>query len=100
MLLKCLQLVHRAVFVTSFVSIVTGVQVFNSPNDLPNTIPEECRTALSANISCSALIKANELISTKVVNETFLEEYCDCECTDSLGVSIRQVMECSLEYSP
>lgn len=64
----------------------TGVQIFASPESLPENIPQDCRTALSANITCPALLKASELLYRTQVNETFLEEYCDCTCTDSLTV--------------
>jgi hypothetical protein len=68
--------------------VVADVQFFASPSALPDTIPLDCRTALSANISCPVLISANDLLSTAATNETILREYCDCNCTESLTVRV------------
>lgn len=73
--------------IAAMIGVTTSVRIFASPDSLPSTIPSDCRSALSANITCPAIIKANQLLSMSTVNETFLEQYCDCMCTDSLTVS-------------
>lgn len=72
---------------------VSGLQVYPSPESLPTSVPVECRDTLSANISCSPrLIRANELLYGAVFNETFLHEYCNETCTQSINVRTRRLV--------
>ncbi|KAK9775005.1 putative LysM domain-containing protein [Seiridium cardinale] len=80
--------------VTTFVGIVFGAQIYPNATSLPQTIPQDCREALSANITCpTPLIVNTDVVSGWLINDTFLGEYCDCTCTDSLSTWAEDVQD-------
>ncbi|RHZ63587.1 LysM peptidoglycan-binding domain-containing protein [Aspergillus thermomutatus] len=63
----------------------TAVKIWDSPAALGTAIPAGCRGALTTNITCPAkLITAAEIVNEVPQNETFLEQYCEATCRNSL----------------
>lgn len=74
-----------------FISTVNSYSIWASPDDLPDTIPESCRSALSQNMTCSGgLIKADSLGTGGLPDVWTLSEYCQPDCLSSLEVSTRK----------
>jgi hypothetical protein len=78
-----------------FSSLVTGYHIWASPDDLPDTIPESCRSALSQNLTCSGgLIKADSLGAGSIPDVWTLSDYCQPDCLSSLEVSACKTLPC------
>lgn len=79
-------------FLFFFTSAANGYHIWASPDDLPDTIPEACRNALSQNLTCSGgLIKAESLGAGTLPDVWTLEDYCKPECLSTLEVGDRKI---------
>ncbi|KAI0439808.1 hypothetical protein F4803DRAFT_568059 [Xylaria telfairii] len=62
-----------------------ALRLVASPGQLPSTIPASCRSSLAANIACGPrLIHATDIEREVPFNATFLGEYCNSTCTQSM----------------
>ena len=76
-------------------SIGSCIKVFQTPGELPNTIPLSCRTALAADINCQPdLISAEDVVRSTLFPQSFLQSYCVPGCRSSLDVSL----PCSISF--
>lgn len=64
---------------------VWSVQLWDSPTDLPETIPQECRNALSKNITCPQLVPASKVTNQVLYSKADLTELCTTTCANSLN---------------
>ncbi|KZF20520.1 carbohydrate-binding module family 50 protein [Xylona heveae TC161] len=71
--------------VFSLLSFSWGLQIWPNSSSLPDTIPQTCREALSANITCSpSLISAQSIALQSQLSNNLLTEYCTSSCQNSL----------------
>ncbi|KAL4767932.1 hypothetical protein BDW60DRAFT_226112 [Aspergillus nidulans var. acristatus] len=61
-----------------------SAQLFYSPDDLPDTIPQSCRVALSQNITCTQLVTANKVANQVLYSQAELTDLCIATCANSL----------------
>ncbi|KAL4993233.1 hypothetical protein BDV10DRAFT_190164 [Aspergillus recurvatus] len=61
-----------------------SAQLFYSPDDLPDTIPQSCRVALSQNITCTQLVTANKVANQVLYSQAGLTDLCIATCANSL----------------
>ncbi|KAI0487067.1 hypothetical protein F4859DRAFT_510850 [Xylaria cf. heliscus] len=62
-----------------------AIRLVASPGQLPTAIPAACRASLATNIACGPrLIHASDIEREVPFNATFLGEYCNSTCTQSL----------------
>jgi hypothetical protein len=61
-----------------------SAQLFYSPDDLPDTIPQSCRVALSQNITCTQLVTANKVTNQVLYSQAGLTDLCIATCANSL----------------
>ncbi|PKY05237.1 hypothetical protein P168DRAFT_318263 [Aspergillus campestris IBT 28561] len=74
-----------AVICAIFPPFVSTLKIWDTPAALGTLIPAGCRAALTTNITCPGkLITAAEIVNQVPQNETFLEQYCEPACRDSL----------------
>lgn len=67
--------------------LASAVKIWDTPAALGTLIPAGCRAALTTNITCPGkLITATEIVNEVPQNETFLEQYCESTCRNSLQV--------------
>ncbi|KAL4787164.1 hypothetical protein BJX76DRAFT_29075 [Aspergillus varians] len=65
--------------------LASAVKIWDTPAALGTLIPAGCRAALTTNITCPGkLITATEIVNEVPQNETFLEQYCESTCRNSL----------------
>ncbi|KAF1992248.1 hypothetical protein K402DRAFT_366317 [Aulographum hederae CBS 113979] len=74
-----------------FVS-VKGISIIQDPESLLTSIPSACRAALTADISCSALVPPHYVQGQRRLGTNFLRNLCTASCAESL-ISFRQSVE-------
>ncbi|KAL4805718.1 hypothetical protein BDV18DRAFT_139700 [Aspergillus unguis] len=61
-----------------------ALQLWYSPDDVPDTFPQACRVALSQNITCSELVSGSKVAAQQLYSTSELNEYCTTSCAESL----------------
>lgn len=74
--------------------LASAVKIWDSPGALGTLIPAGCRAALTTNITCPGMITAAEIVNEVPQNETFLEQYCEPTCRNSLQVLSTRATNC------
>ena len=72
---------------------VWSKQLWDSPTDLPESIPQACRDALSKNITCSQLVSANKVTNQVLYSKADLTELCTTTCANSLNAFQQNVRD-------
>jgi hypothetical protein len=72
---------------------VSAVKLWNSPADLPTTVPAKCRAAVTLNITCEFLVTADKAANGRVVVGDAAVEYCSDSCRSSLASFQQKVTE-------
>ncbi|KPM43204.1 hypothetical protein AK830_g3331 [Neonectria ditissima] len=77
--------VATAILALLAVAPASGIKVWDTPGDIPTTIPAKCRVALSSNLECGPrLVRPAELASLGSLSESLLTQYCNSTCTASM----------------
>ncbi|KAG3187476.1 hypothetical protein PC129_g25233 [Phytophthora cactorum] len=80
--------VATAILALLAVAPASGIKVWDTPGDIPTTIPAKCRVALSSNLEFGPrLVRPAELASLGSLSESLLTQYCNSTCTASMKVS-------------
>lgn len=61
-----------------------SIHLWDSPGDLPVSVSDACRTALSQNITCSQLISGSKVAAQVPYSKEELTRLCTTSCSDSL----------------
>lgn len=64
-----------------------AIQLWESPADIPNSVPAVCRAALIANITCDPiLLTADQALANAALTEDVAAEYCTTACAESINM--------------
>ncbi|RYP62165.1 hypothetical protein DL771_009838 [Monosporascus sp. 5C6A] len=63
---------------------VSGIKLWNSPGDIPTSVPARCRAPLTQNITCELLVKPDNAANGEIVPGGALDEFCGSTCRSSL----------------
>nr|POE90693.1 lysm domain-containing protein [Quercus suber] len=67
---------------------VVAFHLWDSPADLPSTIPASCRATLAGNITCDEIIPPNQPAHLARLDAADLDSYCTPGCGNSLKVAL------------
>jgi hypothetical protein len=79
-----LHALNSAIALLLFVNGGISIQLFGSVDAVPSTIPTDCATTLSANITCSQFVPASIVSSQGYLDNSTLESLYTPTCTNSL----------------
>ncbi|ETS82828.1 hypothetical protein PFICI_04704 [Pestalotiopsis fici W106-1] len=76
-----------------------GIQLFDSTSAVPSSIPADCATALTANITCEVLVSAASVSNQQYIDVATLDSLCTTTCSQSL-LSFQQDVESTCGSAP
>lgn len=79
-----LDLARLALQLAAVTAPVWSVHLLDAPSDLPDSVPDACRVALSRNITCAQLISGSKVAAQVPYSKAALAKLCTTACSDSL----------------
>lgn len=84
-------LVHLAFLLGVIATSAWSIHLWDSPGDLPASVPDACRAALSQNITCSQLVSGSKAAAQVPYSKEKLGKLCTTACSESLKESEQNV---------
>lgn len=72
---------------------VSAIKLWDTPGDIPTTVPAKCRAPLSQNITCELLVTAAKAANGRALVGDAAVSYCSDTCRSSLASLQQKVTE-------